>query len=55
MRQLVRAALPADPSAASVRIGQLLDERDTEQRVLRDVLQQLQEGNAELPKSCMAG
>lgn len=55
MRQLVRAALPADPAAASVRIGQLLDERDTEQRVLRDVLQQVQEGNAESPKSCMAG
>ncbi|OXY93478.1 transcriptional regulator [Streptomyces diastatochromogenes] len=49
MRQLVRAALPADPSAAAVRIGQLLDERDTEQRVLRDVLDAIQAIDTQAP------
>lgn len=49
MRQLVRAALPADSAAATARIGELLHERDTEQRVLRDVLQSIQEsGTGEL-------
>ncbi|MFJ2812173.1 helix-turn-helix transcriptional regulator [Streptomyces sp. NPDC087294] len=38
VRQLVRAALPTDPSAAAARIGQILDERETEIGVLRDVL-----------------
>ncbi|WP_327352787.1 helix-turn-helix domain-containing protein [Streptomyces sp. NBC_01304] len=36
--QLVRAALPAEADAAIARIAQLLEERDTEQRVLREVL-----------------
>ncbi|MFF8732083.1 helix-turn-helix transcriptional regulator [Streptomyces sp. NPDC015171] len=45
MRQLVRAALPADSAAATARIGELLQERDTEQRVLRDVLQLIEESD----------
>ncbi|MFF2506292.1 helix-turn-helix transcriptional regulator [Streptomyces sp. NPDC058067] len=40
--QLVRAALPAEADAATARIGQLLEERDTEQRVLREVLNTIQ-------------
>ncbi|MFE7889236.1 helix-turn-helix domain-containing protein [Streptomyces sp. NPDC057412] len=40
--QLVRAALPADADAATARIGQLLEERDTEQRVLREVLNKIE-------------
>ncbi|QES27240.1 helix-turn-helix domain-containing protein [Streptomyces venezuelae] len=39
--QLVRVALPADAAAATARIGQLLEERDTEQRVLREVLNKI--------------
>lgn len=40
--QLVRAALPAEADAATARIGRLLEERDTEQRVLREVLNTIQ-------------
>ncbi|MFH9071394.1 helix-turn-helix transcriptional regulator [Streptomyces alboflavus] len=43
MKQLVRLGLPAEPSAAATRIEQLLDERDVEQRVLREI-------QAELPR-----
>lgn len=39
--QLVRAALPTEADAATARIGQLLEERDTEQRVLREVLNKI--------------
>jgi transcriptional regulator with XRE-family HTH domain len=46
MRQLVRTALPADTAAATTRIGQLLDDSDTERRVLRDVLHAIQESGA---------
>ncbi|MER0445716.1 helix-turn-helix transcriptional regulator [Streptomyces sp. Edi4] len=49
MHQLVRAALPADPAAATARIGQLLHERDTEQRVLRDVLQEIKQSDTGEP------
>ncbi|MFD7862227.1 helix-turn-helix domain-containing protein [Streptomyces sp. NPDC059783] len=42
MLQLVRAALPADAAAATTRIGQLLEERDTEQGVLREVLNKIE-------------
>ncbi|WP_159049042.1 hypothetical protein [Streptomyces sp. NRRL B-3648] len=45
----------ASDGGRCVSIGQLLDERDTEQRVLREVLHQVQEGTAESPKNCMAG
>ncbi|MGW4289611.1 MmyB family transcriptional regulator [Streptomyces sp. NPDC004673] len=41
---LVRAALPADPEAATRRIQQLLEERDSEQRVLREVLDAMHPG-----------
>ncbi|SBT96002.1 Helix-turn-helix domain-containing protein [Streptomyces sp. DI166] len=40
--QLVRAALPTEADAATARIGQLLEERDTEQRVLREVLNMIE-------------
>ncbi|MEU8482322.1 helix-turn-helix transcriptional regulator [Streptomyces sp. NPDC048641] len=40
--QLVRAALPAEADAATARIRQLLEERDTEQRVLREVLNKIE-------------
>ncbi|SCK61547.1 MULTISPECIES: helix-turn-helix transcriptional regulator [unclassified Streptomyces] len=40
--QLVRAALPAEADAAAARIGELLEERDTEQRVLREVLHMIE-------------
>ncbi|MEV5877988.1 helix-turn-helix transcriptional regulator [Streptomyces sp. NPDC052101] len=50
MRQLVRAALPADPSAATARIGQLLDERNIEQRVLHDVLHAIQQSDTGAPE-----
>ncbi|WP_432012734.1 helix-turn-helix transcriptional regulator [Streptomyces cucumeris] len=43
MHHLVRAALPADAEAAAARIGDLLAERDAEQRVLRNVLHTLRE------------
>ncbi|MFJ4918491.1 helix-turn-helix transcriptional regulator [Streptomyces sp. NPDC088725] len=55
MRQLVRATLPADPAEATVRIGQLLDERDTEQRVLRDVLHAIQESDTGEPDAREVG
>ncbi|HET6859309.1 MAG TPA: helix-turn-helix transcriptional regulator [Streptomyces sp.] len=55
MRQLVRAALPADTAAATARVGQLLDERDIEQRVLRDVLNTIQEGGTGEPDVREAG
>ncbi|MCA1222292.1 helix-turn-helix transcriptional regulator [Streptomyces sp. 8L] len=42
MRHLVRATLPADTTAATARIAELLNERDTEQRVLRDLLHTIQ-------------
>lgn len=44
--QLVRAALPAEADAATVRIGQLLEQRDTEQRVLRQVLNMIEGGGS---------
>ncbi|MFD7016623.1 helix-turn-helix domain-containing protein [Streptomyces sp. NPDC059928] len=43
--QLVRAALPAEADAATARIGQLLEERDTEQHVLREVLNEIENDN----------
>ncbi|WP_434595877.1 helix-turn-helix transcriptional regulator [Streptomyces sp. A5-4] len=49
MHQLVRTALPADTTAATVRIGQLLDERDTEQSVLREVLHAIQASDTDVP------
>ena len=55
MHQLVRAALPAGAEAAAERIGQLLDERATEQRVLRDVLGTLRESDTGEPASLGAG
>ena len=44
--QLVRAALPAEADAATARIGQLLEQRDTEQRVLRQVLHMIESGDS---------
>ncbi|MET8683636.1 helix-turn-helix transcriptional regulator [Streptomyces sp. NPDC004732] len=44
--QLVRSALPTDADAATTRIGQLLEERDTEQQVLREVLNKIENGDA---------
>lgn len=41
MKQLIRLELPKEPEAAATRIGQLLGERDVEQRVLREILQEL--------------
>ncbi|KPC62615.1 helix-turn-helix transcriptional regulator [Streptomyces chattanoogensis] len=41
MKRLVRLALPAEPEAAAARIGELIGERDVEQRVLRAVLGEL--------------
>ena len=49
MHQLIRAALPADSAAATARIGEILDERDTEQRMLRDVLHAIQESGTGEP------
>nr|WTB33782.1 helix-turn-helix domain-containing protein [Streptomyces sp. NBC_00830] len=49
MHQLVRATLPADTAAATARIGELLDEHDTEQRVLRDVLHAIQKSDTGEP------
>ncbi|MEU6245696.1 helix-turn-helix transcriptional regulator [Streptomyces sp. NPDC047024] len=55
IHHLVRAALPADPTAATTRIQQLLDERDREQRVLRDVLDAVQASpKASSPRSASA-
>ncbi|MFJ8308549.1 MULTISPECIES: helix-turn-helix transcriptional regulator [unclassified Streptomyces] len=51
MRQLVRAALPTDTAAAAARIGQLLEERDIEQRVLREVLNAIEGSGTGEPKS----
>ncbi|MFE0680616.1 helix-turn-helix transcriptional regulator [Streptomyces sp. NPDC058961] len=44
---LVRAALPAQDDAATARIAQLLEERDTEKRVLREVLQRIENGDSQ--------
>ncbi|MGW2858313.1 helix-turn-helix transcriptional regulator [Streptomyces sp. NPDC001205] len=46
VHQLVRAALPAEADAATARIGQLLEQRDTEQRVLREVLNMIEDGDS---------
>ncbi|MEU9068929.1 helix-turn-helix transcriptional regulator [Streptomyces sp. NPDC048306] len=43
--RLVRAALPASADAAVARIGRLLDDRATEQRVLREVLRLIENGD----------
>ncbi|MEV8128652.1 helix-turn-helix transcriptional regulator [Streptomyces sp. NPDC085944] len=43
--RLVRAALPAGADAAAARIGRLLDDRATEQRVLREVLRLIEAGD----------
>ncbi|MFI6012469.1 helix-turn-helix transcriptional regulator [Streptomyces sp. NPDC051243] len=52
MLPLVRAALPAEADAAATRIGQLLEERENEQRVLREVLTML---DADEPNTRQAG
>lgn len=41
MKQLVRTGLPESPEAAAIRIEQLLGERDAEQRLLREILEEL--------------
>ncbi|MFD9796791.1 helix-turn-helix transcriptional regulator [Streptomyces sp. NPDC059070] len=41
MKQLIRLELPKASEAAATRIGQLLGEHDVEQRVLREILEEL--------------
>jgi transcriptional regulator with XRE-family HTH domain len=49
MRQLVRAALPPDPSEATARLGKLLDEQDAEHSLFLDVLHAIQTDQDDLP------
>ncbi|MFD8117832.1 helix-turn-helix transcriptional regulator [Streptomyces microflavus] len=50
MLLLVRTGLPAEADAAIVRLGQLIRERDTERRVLREVLNMMEQGQCGIPK-----